>query len=39
MGRRVNRAWTNGIAAVFLVIMVVVSVVTVPLLLATKAGQ
>jgi manganese transport protein len=39
LGDRVNRRWLNVAAVVFLVLIVVVSVVTVPLLLFTKAGQ
>jgi hypothetical protein len=39
MGRWVNRRWTNAAGTLFLLIMVVVSVVTVPLMFFTKAGQ
>jgi Mn2+/Fe2+ NRAMP family transporter len=39
MGRWVNRRWVNAAGALFLLIMVVVSVVTVPLIFLTKAGQ
>jgi len=39
MGRHVNRRWMNALGAVFLAVMLIVSVVTVPLLFATKAGQ
>jgi Mn2+/Fe2+ NRAMP family transporter len=39
MGRWVNGRVTNAAGTVFLLIMVVVSVATVPLLLLTKAGQ
>jgi manganese transport protein len=39
MGERANRAWSNGLATLFLVLMVVTSVATIPLLLFTKAGQ
>jgi Mn2+/Fe2+ NRAMP family transporter len=39
MGRRVNRAPLNAAATVFLFLMVVTSVVTLPLLLFTKAGK
>jgi Mn2+/Fe2+ NRAMP family transporter len=39
MGERVNRAWSNVLATGFLVLMVVTSVVTIPLLFFTKAGQ
>jgi manganese transport protein len=39
MGERVNRTWSNVLATGFLVLMVVTSVVTVPLLFFTKAGQ
>jgi manganese transport protein len=39
MGRWVNRPWTNAAGTLFLLIMVVVSVVTVPLMFLTKAGQ
>lgn len=39
MGRWVNRRWVNAAGSLFLLIMVVVSVVTVPLIFLTKAGQ
>jgi manganese transport protein len=39
MGARVNRRWSNALATVFLVLMVVTSIVTIPLILFTKAGQ
>ena len=39
MGDRVNRRWANGAGTIFLTVMVVVSLVSVPLLLLTKAGQ
>jgi manganese transport protein len=39
LGERVNRRWLNLAGSLFLLAMVVVSVVTVPLLLITKAGQ
>jgi Mn2+/Fe2+ NRAMP family transporter len=39
MGRWVNRRWVNAAGSLFLLIMVVVSVATVPLLFLTKAGQ
>jgi Mn2+/Fe2+ NRAMP family transporter len=39
VGERVNKGWLNAVAVLFLLLMVVVSVVTVPLLLFTKAGQ
>jgi manganese transport protein len=39
MGKRVNGRLANGLATVFLILMVVTSVVTLPLLLFTKAGQ
>jgi manganese transport protein len=39
MGRWVNRRWVNAAGTLFLLIMVVVSVVTVPLIFLTKAGQ
>jgi Mn2+/Fe2+ NRAMP family transporter len=39
MGARVNRRWSNALATVFLILMVVTSIVTIPLILFTKAGQ
>jgi Mn2+/Fe2+ NRAMP family transporter len=39
MQDRVNRPWTNAIASIYLIIMVVVSLATLPLLFFTKAGQ
>lgn len=39
MGRWVNRRWTNAVGTAFMVIILVVSVVTLPLMLLTKAGQ
>ena len=39
MGDRVNRAWSNAIAVIFLVLMVATSIATIPLLFFTKAGQ
>jgi Mn2+/Fe2+ NRAMP family transporter len=39
MGERTNSRLTNGVATVFLVLLCVVSVVTIPLMIATKAGQ
>jgi Mn2+/Fe2+ NRAMP family transporter len=39
LGERVNKRWFNAVAVTFLVLMVVVSVVTLPLMLFTKAGQ
>jgi manganese transport protein len=39
MGDRVNRRWANGAGTIFLLIMVIVSLVSLPLLLLTKAGQ
>lgn len=39
MGSYVNKRWQNGLAVTAFVIMVVVSVATLPLLFATKAGQ
>jgi hypothetical protein len=38
MGDRVNRALSNTLGVAFLVIMVVVSIATLPLLFITKAG-
>lgn len=39
MGRHVNPRWLNALGVAFLVVMVAVSVVTVPLLFLTRAGQ
>ena len=39
MGRRVNRRWSNAAGSFFLLVMVVVSLASLPLLLLTKAGQ
>jgi Mn2+/Fe2+ NRAMP family transporter len=39
LGKRVNGRFANTLAVVFLVLMVVTSVATLPLLLFTKAGQ
>lgn len=39
MGDLVNRAWSNAVAVIFLVLMVVTSIATIPLILFTKAGQ
>jgi manganese transport protein len=39
LGRWVNGRFANAAGTVFLLAMVVVSVVTVPLLFLTKAGQ
>ncbi|HET9654403.1 MAG TPA: divalent metal cation transporter [Kineosporiaceae bacterium] len=39
MGRYVNGPWANTLGVVFLVVMVVVSVISIPLLFLTKAGQ
>lgn len=39
MGRWVNRRWMNAAGTLFLLIMVVVAVITVPLMFLTKAGQ
>jgi Mn2+/Fe2+ NRAMP family transporter len=39
MGRWVNRRWVNAAGTLFLLIMVVVSVATLPLMFLTKAGQ
>jgi Mn2+/Fe2+ NRAMP family transporter len=38
MGEHVNSKFTNGIATVYLLIILVVAVATIPLMLATKAG-
>ncbi|NKQ52069.1 divalent metal cation transporter [Amycolatopsis sp. K13G38] len=39
MGEYVNKHWQNGLATIALLVMLVVSVATLPLLFATKAGQ
>ncbi len=39
MGGRVNRRWSNALATVFLVLMVVTSIAAIPLIFFTKAGQ
>jgi manganese transport protein len=39
MGKRVNRAWSNVLAMIFLILMVVTSIATIPLIFFTKAGQ
>ena len=39
MGERVNRRWANAARSFFMLIMVVVSLASLPLLLLTKAGQ
>jgi len=39
MGERVNRRWANAAGSFFMLIMVVVSLASLPLLLLTKAGQ
>jgi Mn2+/Fe2+ NRAMP family transporter len=39
MGKRVNRAWSNALATIFLLLMAVTSVVAIPLIFFTKAGQ
>jgi manganese transport protein len=39
MGQRANRRWTNAAGTFFLTIMVIVSLVSLPLLILTKAGQ
>jgi Mn2+/Fe2+ NRAMP family transporter len=39
MGSHVNSKFTNGIALIYLLIILVVSVATIPLMLATKAGM
>jgi len=38
MGEHVNGRFRNGLASVFLVILVVVSVATIPLMIVTRAG-
>lgn len=39
VGEQVNKHWQNGLAMLTLVVMIVVSVATIPLMIATKAGQ
>jgi Mn2+/Fe2+ NRAMP family transporter len=39
MGRYVNRRWLNAVAMTFLVLMVVTSIITLPLIFLTKAGK
>jgi hypothetical protein len=39
MRGRVNGRWLNAVATLFLVLMVVTSVATLPLLFFTKAGR
>jgi Mn2+/Fe2+ NRAMP family transporter len=39
MGERVNRRWANAAGTFFMLIMIVVSLASLPLLLLTKAGQ
>ena len=39
MGGRVNRRWSNALAMIFLLLMVATSIVTIPLIFFTKAGQ
>lgn len=39
MGERVNRGWSNGLALIFLILMVITSIATLPLIFFTKAGQ
>ena len=39
MGERANRRWANAAGTFFMLIMVVVSLASLPLLLLTKAGQ
>jgi Mn2+/Fe2+ NRAMP family transporter len=39
LGDKVNRPWSNALAMIFLVLMVVTSIATIPLMLFTKAGQ
>jgi Mn2+/Fe2+ NRAMP family transporter len=38
MGDQVNGRFVNGVATVYLVVLIVVAVVTIPLMIATKAG-
>ncbi len=39
LGEHVNRAWSNAVATVFLLLMCITSVVTIPLIFFTKAGM
>jgi manganese transport protein len=39
MGDKTNRRWTNAIAVTFLIVIVIAAAATIPLLIATKAGQ
>jgi manganese transport protein len=39
MGRRVNRAWSNALATLFLLFMAATSIGAIPLIFFTKAGQ
>jgi manganese transport protein len=39
MGKRVNRRWNNAVSLIFLILMVAMSIATIPLILFTKAGQ
>lgn len=39
MGRWTNRRWNNAVSLSFLALMVVISIVTLPVLFLTKAGQ
>jgi len=39
MGERVNRAWSNVLATIFLILMIITSIATLPLIFFTKAGQ
>lgn len=39
MGRYVNKRFSNGLGGLFLVLMIITSVVTLPLLFITKGGQ
>ena len=39
MGPHVNKHWQNGFAMIALLVMIVVSIATLPLMFATKAGQ
>jgi Mn2+/Fe2+ NRAMP family transporter len=39
MGVRVNGRWSNALATMFLILMIVTSIATIPLILFTKAGQ
>jgi Mn2+/Fe2+ NRAMP family transporter len=38
MGDKVNGRFVNGVASVYLLLLVVVAVITIPLMIATKAG-